>query len=980
MNNITRIVRIAGLILAGTILGMVASLSVKAIVTEAAMEQNVFTEPFCAPYYAPAEAKVKTSVNTYGKGWQQNGKKWFYMLSERQYYAGGWKNIQNDWYYFDDSGYCVTGWIRVTEELVWGSEAKLLYFDKDSCAMAVGYRKINGVGRYFNESGYLSAGRRNNVTIDGVTYIIDDAGICSRVTSASGQEMADAEKVFDSLAPDDVVSGNYEFQAKVNEHTEVEPFGFSEISGVPESYSYIYWCSLPDNSLKGKIGAWYRNVGTYKGRTVDVRFVISDYRLLTLYGPERGMVGFNKYAIGIAQTGVEYAECRIEFYDHENGDQINVRGYATVADVDFAQACAITSPYDKIYVADDCELLYAETDEGFPVFADDVYKPQERTDEDTSGQVLVYYDCNYFSFRFYADRAFWKNDLGLTCYTGVCNGWQPHFTEMDELKDPSLGVHSWQGYVVSRFARVETPYPPVKTVTDTDETDVSENTLYSLEEQYTYKISQNVPYQSQQRFYYERFCVSDTLEPCLKFVDAKVLDDAGEDQSSFYIIRCTANTVTFEALNTEDPDFYGKNYHFLITVRPDISADFSDYLENGCQYVIPNEAELKVESAYENESYQTNVVKTKIETTVKNCSFEISKTSDKDGLPLSGAVFALYQWNGADYEELAVFEDLGNGSYILENVGGTVTNQGKFKVKERKPPDGFLGDWEKEVQIKHTDGDDFHMKWNVKNTPENPKAYVTIKKINKATGKPLSGARFEVFAWNDRSQSYESTSCLVLEEVAGVSGEYRNKQLLERTERNQGWFKVKETVSPSGYIGDWEKEFQIEEANGGVQEFSYTCENTELMDLKINKVIHAEDLYEAHGDAVFLFHVTGTDVNGTARSYTGSLVIPNESLSSAEESGEISDSVIIENIPAGVYEISEKKTSRYMLTNVTAQTDNFQIEMKKTEKSYGTLQPAEAEITADLREKDGEITFENRKVFWDRFSHNDIVINSFGKE
>lgn len=979
MNNITGIIRKAGIILAGIVLGLFVSLSLKGTMVEAAMEQNVFTEPFCAPYYAPVDAGVKTSATTYGKGWQKNGSKWFYMLSEREYYAGGWKQIQNEWYYFDDSGYCVTGWIRVTEEIAWGSAAKLLYFDKNSCAMAEGYRKIDEVGRYFNESGYLVAGRRNTVTIDGLTYIIDDAGICSRVTPVSGEEMVNAQNNFESLAPDDVVSGNYEFQAKVNEHTVVEPFGFDEIQGVSETYSYLYWCSLPDDSYKGRIGAWYRNVGTFKGRTVDVRFVISDYRLLTLYGSERGMVGFNKYAIGIAQTGVEYAECRIEFYDHESGEQINVRGYATVADVDFAQACAITSPYDKIYIADNCELLYGKTDDGFPVFADDVYKPQVRTDEDTSGQVLVYYDCDYFSFRFYGDAAFWKNDLGLTCYTGACNGWQPHFTENDEISDPSLGAHSWQGYVVSRFARVETPYPPVKTVTDSDETDVSENTLYSLEEQYTYKISQNVPYQSQQRFYYERFAVSDTLEPCLEFVDAKVIDDTERDLSSLFLIRCVENTVTFEAMNPDDSVFYGKNYHFLITVKPAVSADFSSHLENG-QYVIPNTAELKVESAYENETYQTDVVNTKVVTTVRNCSFEISKTSEKDGSSLRGAVFALLEWNGTDYEESALFNDLGDGTYVLENAMCTVRNQGKFKVEEKKAPEGFLGGWSEEFQVKNTDGDDFHIEWDVKNTPENPKAYVLIDKINKVTGKPLSGARFEVFEWNEKMKRYDQESLMVLEEISGSPGKYKNKQLLERTEKNQGRFRIKETVNPSGYIGKWEKEIYIEDDNGGIQEFSYTCENTELMELKINKTICTEDLYEEHGDAVFVFRVNGTDVDGILRSYACSIEIPYERISSAGEDGKISESVTLKGIPAGVYEISEMTISRYVLTNVAAVTDNFQIDMKTADQRYGTIQPVEAEVMADLTEMDGEVTYENRKAFWDRFSHNDLVINSFAKE
>ena len=42
--------------------------------------------------------------------WKQDNTGWWY--TEGQEYATGWKDINGEWYYFDNNGYMETGWIQ----------------------------------------------------------------------------------------------------------------------------------------------------------------------------------------------------------------------------------------------------------------------------------------------------------------------------------------------------------------------------------------------------------------------------------------------------------------------------------------------------------------------------------------------------------------------------------------------------------------------------------------------------------------------------------------------------------------------------------------------------------------------------------------------------------------------------------------------------------------------------------------------------
>ena len=123
-------------------------------------------------------------------------------------------------------------------------------------------------------------------------------------------------------------------------------------------------------------------------------------------------------------------------------------------------------------------------------------------------------------------------------------------------------------------------------MTDNDEADVEENTLSSISEGFSYKISQNVPLQSQEKFYYSSYQVKDELEACLAYVGARVEDDAGNDVTALFDVKNSGQTVSFTCKNPGDGAFYGKNYHYIINVKVKPDSDLEAY-RNDNVYRIP---------------------------------------------------------------------------------------------------------------------------------------------------------------------------------------------------------------------------------------------------------------------------------------------------------------------------------------------------------------------------------------------------------
>jgi len=85
-----------------------------------------------------------------GGAWQYDEQGWWYGYADGSYLAAVWFQdpASELWYYFDEAGYMVTGWLK------WNDNQ---YYLNDSGAMLTGEQTISGETYYFEPSGALGA-------------------------------------------------------------------------------------------------------------------------------------------------------------------------------------------------------------------------------------------------------------------------------------------------------------------------------------------------------------------------------------------------------------------------------------------------------------------------------------------------------------------------------------------------------------------------------------------------------------------------------------------------------------------------------------------------------------------------------------------------------------------------------------------------------------------------------------------------------
>lgn len=84
----------------------------------------------------------------YKEKWVPEGNRWRYQKTDGTFQGAGWMKdpATNLWYYFDGSGYMMTGWIEVN-----GNR----YYLQPSGAMVTGWQTIDGVSYQFDAGGAL---------------------------------------------------------------------------------------------------------------------------------------------------------------------------------------------------------------------------------------------------------------------------------------------------------------------------------------------------------------------------------------------------------------------------------------------------------------------------------------------------------------------------------------------------------------------------------------------------------------------------------------------------------------------------------------------------------------------------------------------------------------------------------------------------------------------------------------------------------
>ena len=145
--------------------------------------------------------------------------------------------------------------------------------------------------------------------------------------------------------------------------------------------------------------------------------------------------------------------------------------------------------------------------------------------------------------------------------------------------------------------------------------------------------------------------------------------------------------------------------------------------------------------------------------------------------------------------------------------------------------------------------------------------------------------------------------------------------------------------------------------------------------LTIHKKIQVDEITWTHGNPTFLFSVNGGDIEGKEHSYHRVVEFTEDYVREHQTGGYVTLSTTITGIPAGEYKIMEDTpVMRYVLTDAVAGSENVSVVKKDVEMINGFMK-IQADVSADLRPADGNVTFENHKTHFDKVSHNSTVIN-----
>lgn len=934
-----------------------------------------------------------------------------------KYFVKGRFAFNDNVYYADSNGYLLNGWLKLVKEGGdWNSKKASDYvwkycFPDNYIRCELGYQVVDGVGHYFDHAYSGNLMFNKTYRVGSQDYYCDQYGVCGPTTFESSSTLAKNAGGVTVANSSTTMDGSYSFFPKYNSNSSVSPFGAS-FSTTSDGHKY---CTLQDESLAGKIGCWYYNVGTYKGRQLDIKLTVTDYTLYSFKGdPEVGYFYVDMNKIGLNNSNTRDMTADLAFYDHETGQPVSVKGFITFADIDICQGVEILTSPDKIYVANDCELYKAS---GRNLFIAPWEEPplngNSINDDDTSHWVQVNYSGTHLKYKFYSARENYRFSNGMGDINGESKQvWQSGYTgsvsDYDIYKSGNLW-QGWQGIFFKRLAKIPISEPLSKTVSDNNEKDVLKNRLDDRNETFTYKLSHYVPYE-QSDYWYDSYKITDTIHSDLQINQSgiRVKLDSGSDVTSRFNVTTSGQNVTVTANDTNTSSFYNETYNVYIPVTIKSSVDLSSYV-GGRDYSVRNTGKVTLTRSGRSESKTSNEVETVI--TLKDVptptptpptptptppdktphgKISITKKDADSGSLLTGAEFVVYQYNKntGNYEDtLGSLRNLKYFSILKEYqtdlLEVTDQNNGKFKVIETKNPEGYTGSWSKEVIFTKGGTSEQNISLTATNKKiENPKGTVSVVKKDAITQEIITAtdAVFHVYQYNKVTGRYEDT----LGAAATLSWNNTQKKYiskeLEITSENNGKFKIVEEQPPKGYTGNWSKEVTLSANSEAQLHQTFEVENEPKRlpegEIKINKRIKESDITWAHGNPTFLFKADGKDIRGKAHTYETYVAFEKGNYS-VDPDGYARLSVTIKNVPIGTYKITEKQVLRYYLAEATPNTANVKIQqVGKAEYGKKPEEIAYGNATLNLKDLKAEITFRNEKQRFDDYSHNDVVRNT----
>lgn len=742
---------------------------------------------------------------------------------------------------------------------------------------------------------------------------------------------------------------------------------------------------------KASVSRRYYNVGIYNGSQIDVElFVSNPIRINTSYSSKelKPFIRFYDSRIGIGQGLVHDVQVEFRFYYNNTNTQVYPKGHITIKDLD-GSARTLGAGFRAFENSGvDRISIYNQT---YPI--------------GNGGKLL-----NHLGFWYYTSSSSNKNYTlvkGRRYYDGTggrveigdIQGWASiYFSGTfkirvqlgDDVDAPKSetganrhgGVYFDTPTTIGIYTPPDLPGKRCGTTTSWYENDkngqngmgwhnTTDASAHSALRPLDTKPGGTYKYGIAHTIYpmiYTSYMLTDQLDSCLTYVNnsAMVKNSMGDDVTgNFHISYSSAShRLTFTPKNLEFLDhketFY---FYFNVTLADGKTITDHGHHRNTSYYYIENAAEIQVndQKAVTNKTYFRGNVPGE---------FYIKKfDSQNPSKVLKGAEFELYQWSQSENSYRLLAEKLEQNPQTLLYTTGvlsyTTENQGKFRIIEKKPPEGYEGQWSRDFSLLQMPSG------TVFDAPNEKKLFhygnIKITKRDSLTGEEITSrdGEFQVYAWSRTEKQYldnlgEDGKVLWKEE----DGAYVSEPL-QITEDNEGRFQVVETKNPAGYEGDFEKEFVLVPSETAMK-LEFEVKNDPIIpplgEITVIKKIHKDDIIWAHGNPVFRFRVSGTDIKGIDHSYEDYIEFTEDHLKA--ENGYAVGKLTFRNIPLGTYKISEHDTLRYEFQSITADTKNVTVSGKT------------GVAVLDLDSRNAGVTFFNKIIRYDGFSHTDVIKNT----
>ena len=434
-----------------------------------------------------------------------------------------------------------------------------------------------------------------------------------------------------NLSNPPIMDANYEFVIQPTKNSEII-WDSGDLDSINKKGSYkkstlyeyngkIYdeiqynWYTKDDSLGDGDLGFTVTNVGTYKGKELDLH--------CTYYWDAESTGGTQIYQqayicvsreLGYVEFGFVIHSYTIKFdiYEHGTKTLVPINCNLTFNDVDYQQLFGFkmnNGSINAIQCASNSRVYYHNDGSYKWFFAENIGDSNSPLDairlelKNVSSYYIKFgsgHDkgCsgNYYSSEF-ADK--WNSANVQATNEG---GYDPYFWSAAGLLAFTFGAYAFKA--------------PEKYVSDTDETLVTTNTL-GEKEKFTYEIHQAIPAEVETG-YYSAYVLKDILPSCLTYNSITIIDKNGTNVTNKFTTSTNGQTITISAKDTKASTFYSNNYKFKITVTLKDNVVSSTFKNANNHYRFTNQATATFTRGGSSKDENTNIVTSNYYTTTLN--------------------------------------------------------------------------------------------------------------------------------------------------------------------------------------------------------------------------------------------------------------------------------------------------------------------------------------------------------------------------